>query len=129
MYGLLRDEEGFGLVEAMVALSILLIVTLATMSLVVSGTKANARTEDFMIATKAMEATMEGIMAVPFEHTVSQFPAGYEGPIELLEAQQGRWVVTYPDTGDPDLLNIKVTVYWQGRDGLEHSIELSTLKS
>ncbi len=129
MFGLLRDEEGFGLIEIMVALSILLIVTLAIMMLVVTGIKANARTENFTVATKAMEAAMERIMAVPFEHTVSQFPAGYEEPIELLEAQQGRWTVTYPNTNDPDLLNVKLVVYWQDGDGLEHTIELSTLKS
>ena len=131
MFCLLRDEEGFSLVEVMVALSILLIVTLAIMAIVVTGIKANARTEDFMIATKAVEAAMERIMAVPFEHTVLQFPAGYEEPIELLEAQQGWWTVTYPKeaTEDPDLLNIKVAVYWQGRDGFKHTIELNTLKS
>ena len=128
MRGLLRGEVGFSLIEVMISLVILFIVTVAIMSSVVFGIKANARTEDLMVATKALEAAMERIMAAPFDDTVSQFPAGYAESIGLLGAKQGLWTVTYLDTGDPDLLSIKVTANWQGTDGFARTIELNTLK-
>jgi type II secretory pathway pseudopilin PulG len=135
MHELMKNEEGLSIIELLVSLSVLLITTTAVMSLVVAGIRISEDAERFMVATKALEAAMEKVVRADFDDITSDFPDGHEESIELLgnrqvgQQGQARWVVTYPDTGNSNLLNIRITAHWQGGDGRDHSLVLSTLKS
>jgi hypothetical protein len=126
MKKLIRNEKGFSIMGTFIALVILSISAVGFLGLGATMASFNAETRDLMVATKSLEDAIERISEVDFDHVTQEYPNGYEESIDLLYNKQGKWVLNYIHTGDPQLLGFKVTAYWQGADGREHSAELVT---
>ena len=128
MKRLFRNEEGFTIVETFLSMVILSIVAIGFIGLGVAASSFNAETRDLMMATKALEDAIERISEVNFDDVTWAFPNGYEENIDLLYNKQGKWVLNYIQTGDPQLLGLQVTANWQDADGRDHSITLVTFR-
>jgi len=127
---LIKAEKGVTIIQAVITIAL---ISLTSIIVVMGGALISfgntARTEDLMIVTEALEDEMEIITAVPFSQIKTYFPEGYTKVIYPLASRSGSLVLNYISTGDPNLLGIKLTAFWDDQKGVKRHIELFTLKS
>lgn len=132
-----RSRAGFGLLELLISLTVLLVVMAGSgLSYVTSHDLARAARET-SLATEELGTAMEELLAQTRANLVD--PAGdyvagqpipaYEG--RLLDAE--RVVPTYPGhvPGDPapPVLDIRLTITWTGFDSRERSLTIASSTS
>jgi len=127
---LLKQKNGFTVIEAVVAQIMLTIGALSVWSLFVVGSRLNAESEDRTIATNIAQQKMEEIMNTRFRCIVTTHPAGqvlftdeaqeepywiYDRKGELITSlPNGKYTISYPDGLNADPLRIRVKVSWEG---------------
>lgn len=132
-----RARAGFGLLELLISLTVLLVVMAGSgLSYVTSHDLARAARET-SLATDELGTAMEELLAQTRanlvdpdgDYAAGQPIAAYQG--RLLESEQV--VPTYPGhaPGDPapPVLDIRLTITWTGFDGRERSLTIASSTS
>ena len=141
-----NQDNGFTLVEVLVAQVVLIIGALAVWSVFVMGSRFNAESEDRTVAASiaqyVIEETIEGLIDGDFD-TVSgsgvvEFGSKPHEPPYWTLNSSGEWIpslpvgayeVSYPDGAAADPLRTMVTVSWQGHTPRNSSVSVQTLVS
>ena len=145
MMRLLNAENGFTMVEVMIAQVVLLIGALSILGFFIMGSRINAESEDKTIAVNIAQLKMEEIMNTRFRYIVEEHPAGetmfssepqarpFWTPTSnggwTLSLPGGRYEISYPDGEDMDPLRIMVRISWQNCLGNTSSLSLESLVS
>ena len=120
--------KGFTLLEVMIALGILLIGAVGTLSIFGYGLRATAASKHVTAATNIARAKLEEIKNTPFDNITAAYPNGSSYDIESASLPEGTtWTVSYPDGTGANPLNISLIVSWQGENGRTSQVELMTL--
>jgi prepilin-type N-terminal cleavage/methylation domain-containing protein len=143
-------QRGFTLIEAIVALAVLLIGALATCSAFVIGSRFNAHSEDRTIAANIAQLKMEEIKNTYYLSIVTEHPPGEtlfqnesQGePYWTLNSAgewrtslpEGKYEISYPGLDlnagiIPDPLIVIVTVSWSNDVHESSSLSLKTIFS
>ncbi len=122
----IQNQRGSTMIEAIVASSILLLVSLITMGMFVGGYRNTATSGRLTIAVNLARAQLELIRSTPFQEIPASFPANEGTPGTLTELPEGQWFVSYPEGTSGDPLAVKLTVRWT-EDEVSHEIVLDTL--
>jgi type IV pilus assembly protein PilV len=123
-----KNDEGFSLIEVLIALIFLAIGLLAIASLQVTSVRGNFFSNNLMQATYVAQSRLELLQNLPYNS--SQLDQGnYDpdpaGPITIAGVVFNR---SYTVTDDPTGYKlIDYTVTWN--DGVHHRISLSTFRS
>jgi Tfp pilus assembly protein PilV len=147
----LANQRGFTLLEAAIALVILMIIGLGIASLFTYAIQANGRADDRELAMAIAQKRMEWLRTIPFttqtRHVAFSFPNGgleataTTGVTETVtNVGRGYQVNTIiqdlnfvpagnPDAGEPTLKRIQVTVTPAGAATIFESVVISTQRS
>ncbi len=145
LHRLEKNENGFSLLEVLIALVILAIGLLGLSQMQVMGIDGNARGNKITTATTLAQDALEGLLN--FEYATldlrlladgiqgnfdSEFPEFNNGVVAANKTYKG---VTYTrnytvDRGYPiaDSMTIVVTVNWVDQAGNNHSVSIDTVK-
>ena len=144
-------QQGFTLLEAAIALVILMIIGLGIASLFTYAIKANSRADDRELAMATAQARMEWLRTIPFTTQTRQVAFSYpNGGLKATNAQgvtetitnAGRSYVVNtiienlnfvpagnPDAGEPTLKRIQVSVTPAGAATAFESVTMTTQRS
>jgi type IV pilus assembly protein PilV len=119
-----KKENGFSLIEVLVALTILAVGLLAIGSLLLTSIRGNSFSNNLMQATYVAQDGIEFLKILP-PHS----PALQAGNYNLLPTTLSGVVFNHSYTVivKDDLRTINYTVTWN--DGIGHSITFSTIRS
>jgi prepilin-type N-terminal cleavage/methylation domain-containing protein len=115
------DKRGFTLIELMAAVTILAIVIAPTLGLFSASFKNNRAAKEKTVAVALAQAKIEELKAVHYQEL-----SALEGePIEEIPVEEGSKYSRRTEIAqlEPKLLEINVTVYWDGGE-----VSFSTLK-
>jgi len=146
---LTNRESGFTLVEAIMALVILIIGATATWGLFVFGSRRNAESEDKTIATHIAQLKMEEILNHKYFYITTDYDteihyfsdAQPSEPPYWTQSTDGQWrealpngnyQITFPNNvggEDANPLRIRVTVSWKNAVYPESHVSLDTTVS
>jgi prepilin-type N-terminal cleavage/methylation domain-containing protein len=140
-HGITASQDGFSLLEVLIALTILAVGLLALALFQVTAIQGNASANDIMVATYYGQDQMERFQLVPFDNLVSS-PYGISGdpPVpdnavrsitdntQTTVSKKGQryyrvWAVT---NVTPTLKMIRLWVYWWDERGRPHNVQLVT---
>jgi prepilin-type N-terminal cleavage/methylation domain-containing protein len=119
----LRDNGGFSLVEALVAIAILSVVMLGTATMLFTGLAGSAGSNNRYLATTTAQSRIEILMNAPFASLVSQLT-----PITTTSSgvsYNTKWRVTNP-TANLAFINMSTT--WTDKYGY-HGMNFSIVRS
>jgi type IV pilus assembly protein PilV len=130
----IKTEDGFTLIEVLIAISIFMIGVLAVASLQAAALRSNAHSMGLTEAVNAAQEQVEQILAAPFDPADSFFTANhdidYTSP--LGEQYNIGWQVTdwhdWDGDGTNEAAEIAVTVSWAGMTGAR-SINFNFMKT
>lgn len=114
------NQQGFSLLEAVIALSILAIGLLALAGLQVVVTRGNTGSRNLTSAVMLAESEMEQLKASGF----SALLAGSDAPSVANVTFTRSWTITTPYSGSSTMKLITVTVTWSDRTGSSRSVPL-----
>jgi len=117
-------EEGFTLIELMIALLILSIGLVALAGLQISAIKGNAFSRRITTAVSVAEQTIEQIKSTPYNNIQSQ-------PLSQVTASNmnfSRQVSVADNAPLPSMKTVQVTVTWS-EGGKSHTVPISTVIS
>ena len=123
---ILKRQQGFTLMESLVALSILLISITGTLGLFTIGFRTLVVPKHLTVATNIARAKMAEIKNTSFESITATYDPEVDYPVENSSLPDGTILnISYPDGEGADPLAISVAVSWQEDDNLRN-IELLT---
>lgn len=145
------QQQGFTLLEAAIALVILMIIGLGIASLFTYAIQANSRADDRELAMATAQVRMEWLRTIPFttqtRHVAFSYPngglevTGAEGVTETITNAGRRFVVNTiiedlsfvpvgdQDAGEPTLKRIQVSVTPAGAATAFESVTITTQRS
>ena len=148
---LMRNDKGFTLLEAAIALVILMIIGLGIASLFTYAIGANSRADDRELAMTIAQKRMEWLRTIPFNTQTRMvdfsFPGGglkataAEGVTETVTSAGRSYVVNTiiqdlsfvpagnPDAGEPTVKRIQVSVSPAGAATAFESVTIATQRS
>lgn len=120
------NQSGFTLVEATIALAILVVGILASLTVFPFGLRIAKDAELQTVATTLAQGEMESLLAQPYDNlstgnTRVQFSADPQSPFYLFEKEtdiryvdQNLQVLNPNDPGfvDPNLKRVSISIYW-----------------
>ena len=146
-----RKQQGFTLLEAAIAMVILMIIGLGIASLFTYAIQANSRADDRELSMAIAQERMEWLRAIPFttqtRHVAFSYPAGglevtsAQGVTETVTSagrsyvfntiiQDLSWVPAgNPDADEPTLKRIQVAVTPAGAATAFESVTITTQRS
>jgi prepilin-type N-terminal cleavage/methylation domain-containing protein len=116
-------DEGFSLLEVLVALAIFGILIAGLLAMVDRGNRLISNSKEALHARLLANETMETLKTQPFEK-LQNYPSKY--PSELKDITVN---VLVSEFGSSALKKIVVTVQWLDQQGREKAFVLSTLRS
>ena len=144
-------QQGFTLLEAAIALVILMIIGLGIASLFTYAIQANSRADDRELAMATAQSRMEWLRTIPFttqtRHVAFSYPDGglaatnAQGVTETITNAGRSFVVNTiiedlsfvpagnPDAGEPTLKRIQVSVTPAGAATAFESVTITTQRS
>ncbi len=126
---LLANENGFTLLEILIAISIFSIGMLAVASMQISGIHGNATANVLTKAGAWGEDKVEELIARPYDH--ADLSGGPPPGVTHPTVTEGRYNISWTVTDDAPINNIKtvvITVTWQDR-GLNKNLVLNYYKA
>ena len=82
-----RGQQGFTILEAAIALVVLMVIGLGVASLFTYAVSANAKADDRELAMAIAQERMEWLRTIPFHMQTRSFPYAYaEGGLEATDA-------------------------------------------
>lgn len=146
-----RQQEGFTLLEAAIALVILMIIGLGIASLFTYAIQANGNADDRELAMAIAQKRMEWLRTIPFttqtRHVAYSFPNGglevtdANGVTENVTNAGRRYTITTvienlafvpagdPDAGEPTLKRIQLSVAPEGAATMFETVTITTQRS
>lgn len=122
----IQNQQGFSLIEVLVASAIILLISLLTMSLFVGGYRQTATSSRMTNAVNLARSQLEQIRSTPFQEIPSAYPTNQQNPGVLASLPEGRWSVSYPSGTAIDPLAVRVKVQWTENE-VPHEVVLDTL--
>jgi prepilin-type N-terminal cleavage/methylation domain-containing protein len=122
MRRILGSARGFTLIEAMVAIVILVVGVLGAASLTAALMQSNRDATDRTRALELMRHKVEHIQAQGYYAVVTGNDTGSVGGVTFTRS----WTVT-PDSPIAGLRHVQVSVSWTDQDGT-HTVSARTLK-
>ncbi len=136
---ILIHKNGFSLLEALVAIAILTVGLLATVSSFPFSLKVNKGAEQASLASVYGKTKLEQLLIQPYDalavgtvEVKSRISSDPNNPAHALERETVITLVDgnlQPSVSDLGLKKITVRVFWQNRQGGESSLILSSLVS
>jgi len=114
-------DNGFTLIEVLIAIVILSVGLLGMASLTVAIIKGNKLSSDLTTATTLAQDKMEDIRRTSYAGVVSETKAALSSPYDEYK----REVTVTDDAPATDMKTVSVKVYWGASDG--HFSELKTI--
>ena len=145
-----RAQQGFTLLEAAIALVVLMIIGLGIASLFTYAIQANSRADDRELAMAIAQKRMEWLRTIPFTTQTRTVPYAYPNgglaqtsvPVNETITNAGRpYIVTTiitdmstvpggnPDAGAPTVKRIQVSVTPQGAATAFETVTITTQRS
>lgn len=138
-HGIMSSQEGFSLLEVLIALTVLAIGLLGLALFQITAIQGNASASDTVAATYYGQDQMERLQLVPFDNLVSS-TYGISGGLpdnairSITDANQTTvskkgqryyrvWAVSNVTT---TLKMIRLWVYWWDQRGIPHNVQLVT---
>lgn len=116
-YGKVKsNQEGFTLIEILIAITIFAIGMLAVGSMQVSGIQGNATAKGLTGASLWAADRIEKLMPLDYEDAMLDPAGNPHGPVSV---DGGRYAIEWQVTQDLPVVNIKaikITVSWQDRN-------------
>ncbi|MDD5245806.1 MAG: prepilin-type N-terminal cleavage/methylation domain-containing protein [Candidatus Omnitrophica bacterium] len=132
-------KKGFTFIELMVSAAVVLVIVVAVFQVYFSTMSMVTLSREIGVATDDLKDVVESIKAAPFSNLQALFPAGAPvNPASIgigaLVLDNESIVVTYPAYSgpygaNPDLLLVRVTVTWTGRDRRGYTQSFDILRS
>ena len=150
------DNNGFTLIEVMIAMVVLLVGMLGVMGMQYYAVAGNSVSRELRIATNLTQEVVEQIKGTPYANLASgtdpaALPTGPEISGSMLTVTRRWWVtqnctelggngnactvapvpacVTSPDVAvEPDVSAIRARTCWTDTNGTPHSVTLDTLR-
>jgi type IV pilus assembly protein PilV len=115
--GQMKNNNGFTLIEVLMALSVFAIGALAVASLQIASGKSNRTGSEITMAINLASDQMESFMSLPFDDAALSTDPDVNPHVDNLEKYNLQWVVTHTDLnadGIDDAKLINLTVSWSG---------------
>lgn len=130
------NEDGFTLIEALVAMGIFSIVMLATATMLFTGMSASAGGNNRTIASSVAQGYVDNLMRLPFANIATYVPTlpndTAAGRLDTVDGRdfRTRWTVTNHgiDPLNPAMREFAVTTAWTDRGGA-HVVTINGLRS
>ena len=106
-------RNSFALMEVMIAAAILVIVLVGLLAVYSGCFSLNERARNSTIAMNGIQEKLEEIRNCDFSQILTDYSSGDTFTIERLDGLG----VIYINSGDPDLLNITISVSWRQKGG------------
>jgi len=131
-----RDEKGFTLVEALVAMGIFSIVMLATATMLFTGMSASASGNSRFIASSVAQGYVDDLMKMPFANIANYTPTlatdTAAGRLNTVDGRnfRTRWTIINHGTDplNPVMREFTVTTAWTDKAG-GHVVTINGLRS
>ena len=118
-----KKNNGFTLLEVLVAIVILTAGLLGMASLTGTIIHGNKLSNDLTTATTLAQDKMEDIQRVGYSGVTSETKALLSSPYDEYK----REVTVTDDSPATDLKTVSVKVYWGGSSNEDHNVELKTI--
>ncbi|MBW1781906.1 MAG: type IV pilus modification protein PilV [Deltaproteobacteria bacterium] len=118
-----QKDNGFTLLEVLIAILVLSVGLLGMASLTVGIINANRFSNDTTTATTLAQDKMEDIRRVGYASAVSETKATMTSP----NSDYKREVTVTDDSPATGMKSVSVKVYWGGGSKEDHNIELKTI--
>jgi Tfp pilus assembly protein PilV len=127
-------RRGIGLVEVMIAFTILTIAILGSLAAHISCVRLAESARETQIATADARSALEEILLLPSDQIPSSYPADQElDAFHELHLEQESVAVHYPGydgVGEvPDPLEVRVEIRWLDAAGRLRSLDLASLRA
>lgn len=119
-------QEGFSLLEVMMAMAVIAIAIFAIMSMIMTATANREATREMELAREAASSKIEEFKARGFAALSTAYPsrfAPYTAPfavnelINLSTLKPGAVMTVTIDASNPDVYDLLATIDWKGRKG------------
>ena len=121
-----NNDNGFTLVEVLIAILILTVGLLGMASLTVAIIQGNKFSADLTTATTLAQDKMEEIRRIretDYSNVITESIGDCLSPYD----QYRREVLVTDDSPAPNMKTVAVTVYWGGASKEDHNVELKTI--
>jgi len=115
-----HNDNGFTLLEVLIAIVILSVGLLGMASLTIGIIKGNRFSNDLTTATTLAQDKMEDIRREGYSDVIAEAKAAVGSPYAAYD----REVLVADDTPAANMKTITVTVFWESDD---HSVEVKTI--
>ncbi len=117
------NDNGFTLIEVLIAIVILSVGLLGMASLTVGIINGNRFSNDLTTATTLAQDKMEDIRRVGYANAASETKATMSSPYSDYK----REVTVTADSPATDMKTVIVKAYWGGASKEDHNVELKTI--
>ncbi len=118
-----NNDNGFTLIEVLIAIVILSVGLLGMASLTVGIINGNKFSNDLTTATTLAQDKMEEIRGTSYSSVVSETKAVLSSPNDEYK----REVTITDDSPATGMKTVSVKVYWGGASKEDHNVELKTI--
>ena len=108
-----NGQKGVTLLEVIIALAVIAIALLSIVSVIVHTTNLKDSTRELTISKEAAQARFEEMRDADF----SNLAAAYNGQVNAVPGLANGSETITVDAANPDLLDVKIVIQWDGVGG------------